>query len=134
MCRSVKIAKVSYRLTLNRGLTASTAKAVGCERSFYLYLSSKALLEAIDLHRRISLHIFHDDFSSGVAGEDRVRFSCDFYGGVRDEDHSLWLRRASRSLPPQRLELAGFHDSRDRVSTLTLKLHVLPSPPIYKQI
>lgn len=41
---------------------------------------------------------------------------------MRDEDHSLRLRRASRSLPPQRLELAGFHDSRDWVSTLTLKL------------
>lgn len=52
-----------------------------------------------------------------VAGEDRVRFSCDFYGGVRDEDHSLRLRRPPGSLSPQWLELAGFHDSRDWVST-----------------
>lgn len=52
-----------------------------------------------------------------VAGKDRVHFSCDFYGGVRDEDHSLWLCRSSGSLSPQRLELAGFHDSRNWVST-----------------
>lgn len=60
-----------------------------------------------------------------VAGKDRVRFSCDFYGGMRDEDHSLRLRRPPGSLSPQRLESAGFHDSRYRVSTSTLKnLHV----------
>jgi len=53
-----------------------------------------------------------------VAGEDRIHFSCDFYGGVRDEDHSLRLRRPSRSLSPQRLELAGFYDSRDWVSII----------------
>lgn len=82
--------------------------------------------------RHRPFHIFHGDFSSGVAGEDRVRFSCDFYGGVRDEDHSLRLRRASRSLPPQRLELAGFHDSRDWVSTSDLG--TLRPPSVNKRI
>lgn len=51
-----------------------------------------------------------------VAGKNRICFSCDFYGGVRDEDHSLRLRRPSGSLSPQRLELARFYDSRNWVS------------------
>jgi len=62
------------------------------------------------------LALFTGDPISRVTGKDRVHFPCDFYGGMRDEDHSLRLRRPSGSLPPQRLELAGLHHSRYWVS------------------